>query len=368
VTTEPVARTLRWRPFRLPMRTRFETASGALEDRRGVLIELIAADGRRGVGEASPLADTGPVSVDGVLALLDLHGPVLLRAGAGGSLGECPAPAALRCALDVALLDLEGRRRGVPIAGLLAEQHAPWVAANAIIGGGPPEEVARHGLEALAAGYSMLKLKVGISSLEEDVQRVAALRAACPEATIRVDANCAWDEETAKQAIVDLYPHRIELLEQPVAAGDVAALARVRQYASTRIAADEALADPAHAEQVLRLRAADLLVLKPMVVGGLRPALTLAHRAAAVGIGAFVTTTYDSSIGIAASLHLAAAVPFDAAHGLGTGEHLAADVTHRTLLPRAGRLALPLGPGLGVDYDDAALDAVAMAPWREVRA
>ncbi len=369
--TEPA--TIRWRPFRLPMRARFETATGALDDREGVLIEVRDADGGRGVGEASPLPALGQGVVADVLALLDAHGAELLRAlragvlapGAADALGDVAGAPALRCALDVADLDREARARDLPIAALLAEEPAPWVAANAIIGGGPAREVAQHGLEALEAGYSVLKVKVGMTSVREDLLRIERLREACPEATIRIDANCAWDEATAREAIALLYPQRIELLEQPVAADDVAALGRVRQTAPLRIAADESVQRADSREEVLRTKAADLVVLKPMLLGGLRPALAIARRAAEQGMGAFVTTTYDSSIGIAAALQLAAALPSDAAHGLGTGEHLAADVVAKTLRPRAGRLALPGASGLGVDYDAAALDAVATSPWRE---
>src|SRR5690606_2919307 len=97
------------------------------------------------------------------------------------------------------------------------------------------------------------------------------------------------------------------------------------------------------------------------------PAMALARRGAEMGINSFVTTTFDSSIGTAASLHLAAALPSDAAHGLATSEHLAADVTAQTLLPRAGRMALPGTSGLGVAPDEAALAAVATADWSEAK-
>src|SRR5690606_27161188 len=125
--------------------------------------------------------------------------------------------------------DLEGRARGVPVAALLSEAHAPWVVANAIIGGGQPRDVARYGMQALEAGYSVLKVKVAVSSVEEDVERIRALREACPEATIRLDANGAWDEAAAKSALDALYRYQIELIEQPVPAEDVEALARIRQ-------------------------------------------------------------------------------------------------------------------------------------------
>jgi o-succinylbenzoate synthase len=357
-------RSLRWRPFRLSMSGRFEAASGSLDHRHGVLVELIDEGGRRGVGEASPMAQIDGGNAAHVLALLEQHGAALLEDG--GASAEGPGAVALRCALDIAELDLLAQGAGQPVAWLLGKDPAPWVSVNAIIGGGEPEEVAGFGREAMESGYSVLKLKVGVTSLDEDIARVAALREACPEATIRLDANGAWDEETTRHAFEGLYPHRIELLEQPVAAADVEALARVREAAPMRIAADESVDSPECLARVLELHAADYVVLKPMFLGGLRPAMAIAERAAERGIGAFATTTFDSSIGIAAALQLAAALPTDAAHGLATGEHLAADVVTSTLRPRAGRMALPSSAGLGVEPEAAALDAIATAPWSEV--
>lgn len=357
---------LRWRPFRLPMHHRFEAAHGALNDREGVIVQLVDADGVVGTGEASPMPSLGQGTAEDVLALLSMHGRDLLG---GAEMAGGPGAAALRCALDVAELDRLGRAQGRPIAALLGEvAPAAWVQANAVIGSGQPTEVAQYALDAWTSGYTVLKLKVGGRPIEEDVARVAAVRQVCPDATIRLDANGAWDEVLALKAIHDLVPFGVELIEQPVAPGEVDALARIRDQSPMRIAADEAVADEAALARILELRAVDLIVLKPMLLGGLSPAARIAHRAFERGVGAFVTTTFDSSIGTAAALQLAAALPWDAAHGLGTGEHLGADVTGSTLLPRGGRLALPDGPGLGVEVDEAALEGVATAPWSEIEA
>jgi o-succinylbenzoate synthase len=363
MTASPIT-TLRWRPFRLPMSARFQAASGVLDAREGVLLQLVDADGRFGTGEASPMPAIDGGTVANVLALLETHGAAL--ASEEPPLADEPGAAALRCALDVASLDLRADAAGKPIAALFSEDPAPWVRVNAVIGGGEPAEVAAYGLEALEAGYSVLKLKVGLTDLDEDVKRVAALRDACPEATLRLDANAAWDEGTTRRAFDLLYPYRIELLEQPTPPEDIELLARVRDRAPMRIAADESVDIPGAFDRLLELRAADMIVLKPMFLGGITASVEYAERAAQHSIGAFATTTFDSSIGIAASLHLAAALPTDAAQGLGTGAHLGADVVSNTLLARAGRLALPTTPGLGIAPDDAALDAVATAPWTEL--
>ena len=106
---------------------------------------------------------------------------------------------------------------------------------------------------------------------------------------------------------------------------EVEALARLRAV-GVPLAADEAVVSLEAAERLIGASAVDLLVLKPMRLGGLRPALAIARRAAEAGIECIATTTFDSSIGTAVALHLAAALPGGSrrAHGLSTGDHLAA--------------------------------------------
>ena len=356
---------LRWRPFRLPMNIRFQAAGGKIDAREGVLVQLEDEEGRRGVGEASPMPSTDNATTSHVVSLLERYGPSLLQ-GNTERLDGSRGSAALRCAIDIAMLDLRARVAEVPVAALLSKDHASSVQVNAVIGGGPPDDVAHFGQLAMESGYSVLKLKVGLTSLEEDASRVSALREACPEATIRLDANGAWDEVTALRAFEMLYQYQIELLEQPTPPDDIEALARLRSQAPMRIAADESVEDPKSFERLLELHAVDFIVLKPMFVGGVSCALTLAERAAEHSIGSFATSTFDSSIGIATALHLAAALPTDAAQGLGTGAHLGADVVSRTLLPRAGRLAIPNSSGLGIEAETEALESVALGPWVEV--
>ncbi len=134
------------------------------------------------------------------------------------------------------------------------------------------------------------------------------------------------------------------------------------------LGADEALRYAGPRAQVLRRYAADLLVLKPMVRGGLRPALALAQAGVTAGMGAFATTTFDSSVGTAAALHLAAALNSDVAHGLGTGEHLAGDLLATTLVADGGWMRVPTGEGLGVEVDARALEEHATGAWQVLTA
>jgi len=360
----PVA--LRWRPFRLPLRARFEAAHGATASRAGVLVQARDEAGRAGLGEASPYPSLGGGTVDDVLALLTRHGAAACDAG---TLDAGPGVEALRCALDAATLDLAGQAAGQPVAALLTPRPAASVAVNAVVGGGTPDEVVGYALDAVGAGYRTLKFKVGVSPAAEEARVIAAVREACPGVAIRLDANGAWGEAAARAAIEAFAPYGVEWLEQPVPAAEVEALGRIAAASPIRIAADESLTDPATRARVVELDSVDVVVLKPMMLGGLRPALEVARRATAAMKAVVVTTTFDSSAGTAVALHLAAAVEASAraevAHGLSTGEHLGADICASPLVPSGGRLALPAGPGLGVALDASALDAVATAPWSD---
>ena len=364
---------LRRRPFRLPLRAPIETARGSIQERSGVVVELLDGEGGRGLGEASPLEAFGEGGVDDVLRLLEQWAPRVLEgdlppedpANPGAA---APGAAALRCALDSALLDLEGQRRGLPIASLPSDRPLRDVPVNAVLGDGPAAQIGEQATAAVAAGYRTLKLKVGAGSPEDDRRRVEAAREAAPDARLRLDANGAWTIGSAIAALERLARYDLELVEQPLPADDLVGMTQLRGLELCRIAADEAAASSAAALRVLEAGAADLLVLKPMRLGGIRPAFEIARRAAEDSVPCVITTTFDSSLGVAAALQLAASLP-DAglAHGLGTAEHLAADLVATPLVPARGVLRVPPEPGLGLKLDEAALEAAATGDWYALR-
>ncbi len=364
---------LRRRPFELALRAPMETARGPIATRAGVVLELLDTEGRRGLGEASPLPEFDDGDDRDVLRLLDAHADAVLQSGSLPESARGPGSAALRCAIDVAQLDLEAQRQELPIAALLSDRPRARVEVNAVIGDGSPAQAVAQAREAWAAGQRTLKLKVGASRPEADRRRVEAVRDALPDATLRLDANGAWEEVEAAAALERLSRYDLELVEQPVASGATEALARLRRAELCRIAADEAVTSLEAGRGLLAAEAADVLVLKPMRLGGLRPALTLAREAAERGVPCIVTTTFDAGVGVAAALHLAAALPSvealpDPAHGLATADHLAADIVAQPPRPHDGAIAVPSAPGLGVRLDERALEAAATAPWFALRA
>jgi o-succinylbenzoate synthase len=326
------------------------------------MLRLHTDSGAVGLGEAAPIAQRGGGTVGEALAVLDEVGAALL----GRQLDEVPAMldeigrangavAAVRSALDVAVFDATARAAGISVAEALAADINRSVEVNDTIGAESPERAAAQAAAARASGFPCVKLKVGAAqTAEEERRRVAAVREALgPEIRLRIDANGAWGVEQAIRTIRELEEYGLEMVEQPVAAGDLAGLARVRAAAGVPIAADEDVTDVEAAERVLEAGAADVLVVKPMVVGGLRPGRRVIELAAQAGVRAVVTTALEAGVGVAAALHLAATLPPGSpACGLATGPLLAADLIRRPLVARRGRMALPEGPGLGVELDE----------------
>jgi o-succinylbenzoate synthase len=363
-------------PFQIPYAAAFTTAHGSEPARAGAIIRVTTADGLEGLGEASPLPAFGGGTRGDALALIAQLAPRL----AGQTLDHAdelvasigtraPGASAVACGLDTALLDIRAQAAGVALARLLSPRAAPAVPVNATVGAAEPEAAARAARRAAEVGIQCVKLKVGVARTRAaELDRIAVVRAAlAPGTRLRLDANAAWSVAEAIEIIRAAGRYDLELVEQPVAASDLAGMARVRASVATPIAADEAVGSPAQARAVIAAKAADILVIKPMMAGGLRRGREIIALAQQAGLQALVTTTIDSGVGVAAALHLAATLPMPSlACGLATGALLAGDLLPHPMVIRNGAIELPNEPGLGVRIDERQVARYADS-WREVR-
>ena len=211
-----------------------------------------------------------------------------------------------------------------------------------------------------AGGCTTAKVKVaepGQSSAEDEARVEAVRDALGPSGRIRVDANGGWDVEAAVAAIgrLDRAAGGLEYVEQPCAS--VEDLAAVRRTVGVPIAADESIRRAADPYRVRDLEAADVAVLKVQPLGGVRACLRIAED---IGLPVVVSSALETSVGIAAGVALAAALPdLPYACGLATVQLLTDDVAATPLLPVDGEL--PVGVPL---VDDAALARLAADPDR----
>ncbi|MDQ6934674.1 MAG: o-succinylbenzoate synthase [Actinomycetota bacterium] len=193
----------------------------------------------------------------------------------------------------------------------------------------------------------------------EDQARLEAVREALgATGLIRIDANAAWsvDEATARIPVLEKAAGGLEYVEQPCP--DVEDLALVRRNVDVPIAADESIRQAADPYRVRDLRAADIAVLKVQPLGGVRACLRIAEE---IGLPVVVSSAVESSVGIAAGVALAAALPeLSHACGLATVQLLTDDLVEDPLLPVLGAL-----PSRRPRVDPEALARLAAGPDRQ---
>lgn len=352
----------------------FVTAIRRADAIQAVLVEAVDSDGRSGWGEAAAswrVTGESPASitaaVDGPLgaAVLGrtLEDPTVLSAALERSVLHNSAG---RAAVDSAVYDLAAQHADLPLSEYLGGASAPVVTDMTLSAAGIDELVAAA-LEHVDAGFGTLKVKVGAGFDDRDA--VLAVRAAIgPSIALRVDANQGW---TARQA-VDIIRDwddaglDLELVEQPVAARELADLAFVTSRVNTPVLADESVWTTVDLREIVASGAADLINIKLAKSGGLSEARRLVRLAGDNGIGVLVGCMMESQVGIAAAAACVSTLaPADRqrAHDLDAGLWLRASPV-RGGVNYHGDTVLPgAGAGLGIHgladlADRAATEAV----------
>lgn len=266
--------------------------------RAGVRVEVFDALGRVGCGEVFPLPGRSSESAQEVMAALATLNPATPDDTADVAAAIVTLVGGAAFALESALLDLLAQRQSRPVWSLLAPGRArpADVVYNALIDTDDPVKAADLARAHLQRGVHTLKVKLG-----GDLLVAAAVRAAAPKASLRLDVNGAWSLTEAPsrlRAVVDLNP---EYVEQPVSPEDLLRLGR----APVPLAADESLALEGGVEQVLRGGCCEVLVLKPAILGGAQRCRDIARQAGAVGVDVVVTHSRDGPVALEAARQLA---------------------------------------------------------------
>ncbi|WP_323192368.1 o-succinylbenzoate synthase [Halostella sp. PRR32] len=331
------------REFTVPLARPLRTARGDITAREGVIVRL--TDGERiGIGEATPLPGWTE-------SLAECHEALdraeqALAEGSGAALAVADSPAA-RHAFSLALADLRASRAGIPLYRYLGgDAPVMQVPVNATVGDAPPEETARRAGDAVADGFECVKVKVGARPVDADAARIQAVRDAVgPGVELRADANGSWTHDAAERAFARFEHAGVSFVEQPLPADDLAGHAALRG-GPVGVAVDETLA--AHSvESVLDAGAADVLILKPMALGGVDRARDAALSARSAGLTPVVTTTIDAVVARTAAVHLTASLPAVPPCGLATADWIEADLTADPAPVSDGAAHVPQLPGNG---------------------
>lgn len=306
------------RPYTLRFRRAWPTPGGDLPERQGWLLHQLDDDGLSGWGDCAPLPEFG---IDQARALAYAE--------------ECAG------------LDLAAQHAGLPLNAFLSGMTAVGsLAVNAAMG--RLNAVDRDQLaETAAAGFTVIKLKVGTLAVPREIALLHALAADLPAGmSLRLDANRAWRMPEAQEFIAACRGLPIDGLEEALAEPTRANLAQLQSTAGFPLAIDESthLLDA----QFFHHPAVDRIVLKP-ARHGLLASIELARRARAAGVEVIVTSALESACGLLAAAHVAAVVAPAAVHGLATGDCFSNDTGAAPKLAK-GRLQLPAATGLGFIY------------------
>jgi len=338
-------------PRRLRLRTPLRTAHGTVAERELLDVLILGADGVAGAGEAAPLPSYDGVTLDDVRAALEDCRPIVHDAEGlprAMVLAECRRAAVLPqavAAIDLALWDLEGRRADAPVWRLLgahpARRGAPRpIAVSALIGAEDRAGASAAAARAAKAGFTCLKLKVGVG---DDAGRLAAVRAAVGrDVALRIDANGAWEVEEALATLRTLAPTGIELVEEPV--HGVEELRAVAAQSDVPVAMDETAVAPG----ALGSGATPLVCLKLSRCGGITGLLEAAETVRAADGEVYLASTLDGPLGIAGALHAAAVLQPARPCGLATLDVFEDLHVDPALRVERGFMRVPSAAGLGV--------------------
>jgi o-succinylbenzoate synthase len=349
-------------PYRLRLAVPYRWSKGSQHFRAGLILRAEVA-GAVGWGEAAlpPHVDYPGAAMAAecaaLIAGLDPEAPGFLDEV---TLRECPPR--LRCGIATAVFSARAAAAGQPLSAWLLEQDAGTsaplpdrVPVNDLINDADPAACAERAREAAARGQLTVKVKV-TTERALDIERIAAVRAAVPEATIRIDPNESWPLAWAADQLQAMARYGIDYCEEPLPRGTpLAAYAELRRCTAVPIALDDTVRTLNDVDLIAALGAADGLILKAQRVGGPDRLLALLRRAAQHGLWCTITSSIESSIGLTLGIHCAAlsaavtgtAQPLRAA-GIGTARLFAEHVGDPPPIVD-GQMAVPRAPGLGID-------------------
>jgi L-Ala-D/L-Glu epimerase len=335
---------------------KWKFALGARPLSEGLVLRLVSADGVEAFGYASDIPHLGfdieRVEREVAEAVIGLSRVSLL----GHPAADVPldrrrlSPPAF-AALEMAILDLRARTIGVGVARLLGGVYATEFPVLRILAIKTPDEMAANAKKLTDAGYRHLKVKIDCNTLDDDVERIRAIRDAVgSDIGITLDANQSYDAADAVRLFDRVEDVGIDVFEQPVPIDDIDGLAEVSRRLAGRctVEADESCNSLDRAWQLISTGSCTGISLKILRLGGLTNCLRVAQMCEVAGVRCRVGAHVGSRALNAAALHLAASIEnIGYACELGEFDRLDGD-PFTGLEVEDGKIRLSDGPGLGV--------------------
>lgn len=345
----------------VPFNEDFPVKYGTEYSTHHVFVRLQTDDGWTGYGEGTALPwFTGDVTA----GLEAVASDWLLPEVEGQSLNQAftevaefrrrfPGAYGAMAAVEMALLDLKGKRLGVPLSTLLGAKVRDTIPIVSVLPAHDADTTRQKASRAVADGYEHLKVKAN-GNVATDVERINAVLSELPaDGTLRVDANTAWGTYPTAAKVFEKIadPERIEYVEQPVGVDRVDHMERLWAEFGIPVYADESVSGVADVERYGRAAQIAGCHLKLAKSGSLLELATMATRAREYGMTASVVSAFGTALEATANLQLAAVVD-NLSEGVEICTDLLADTESTPKMTQAPELHVPDNPGVGVTLDD----------------
>jgi o-succinylbenzoate synthase len=343
----------------IPLKKPFKTALRTVTNAESIVVKVTTENGLTGWGEAPATVVITGDSLDSIeSAVLNIIRPQLIGQNLLAyervfhTVHQCMVgSSSAKAALDMALYDILAQHCRLPLYQFLGG-YRNQIETDYTVSVNSPEEMGEDATEYIAAGFNVLKIKVGKDDIQEDIARIKEIRNRVGDKIkIRLDANQGWQVKDAVRSIRKMEDMGldIELVEQPVKASDLEGLKTVTDAVDTPIMADESVFSPAQAFEVLKRRAADLINIKLMKAGGIYKAQMINYMAEECGVECMVGSMIESRLAVTAAAHFAASKKNITRFDFDAPLMLAKDAVKGGVHYAGRLLTLPNKPGLGID-------------------
>ena len=372
--SSPVVR-VRMRLIENRLKSPFVSAQATYTNRRSIILEAADRDGRTGYGECvafegpwytEETVDTAWRTLERFLIPIVLDGNVPVKSSleAYDRMRRVKGHPMAKAGLDMALWDLEAKQHGESLSRYIGGERKE-IEAGVAIGLQPSEEALMSAVERhLEEGYVRVKVKI---SPEADVSVLEPIRSRYPDLALMADANGSYSAEADFCRLRRLDGYGLLMIEQPFGEKDWLEHARLQETMRTTICLDESIGSAADAKLAAGLGSCRAISVKLGRVGGYAEALEIDRVSRRYDLPLWCGGMLESGIGRAHSLALASLASFRYPADLSAASrYWERDIVDPPAEVRQGRIAVPQGPGIGVDIDREWLDHLTLR-MREFR-
>ena len=350
--------------LRIPLTEPFITSLAKEEDVENVIVVIRTSNGITGFGECSPYMPINGESIDTCFIvgqyfakLMKGKDPLIITERLAEMDRLIYGNSSIKSAFDMALHDIIGQSKGVPIYKLFGGKNNKELVTDYTVSLDNAEKMAADAVKIKEAGYPAIKVKLG-QSRKKDVDRIKLIRDAVGfDIPLRIDANQGWKVKEAIETLNALDAFNIEHCEEPIARWNFMRLRKVKKNSPIPIMADESCSDAHDAERLISLKACDMINIKVGKAGGLVNAYEIIKLADKVDMQLQVGAFLESRLGMTASAHLALCSDNITYCDFDTPLMFSEDVVSGGLTYHEnGVMILPDTPGLGASIEQSYLD------------